>query len=932
MPGQPIQEELLKKIRNLEEESAALRKEIQRLRQTETRYESIFNSARDAFLILDLKGRLVHANPEASRMYGYSLEELTRLSGRDIVHPDFHHIFAQFKKNVRTRAHFEAESIHIRKDGTLFPVEVKGTQFDYQGKKHLMAMVRDISKRKEAEEAFKKTETSLNLTLNAISEGLWDWDVETGEVYRSPGWFSMLGYEPDELPGNVDTWKNTIHPNDFSRVMTVFQAHLDQQSPAYECEYRCRMKNGKWKWILDMGKVVERDADGKPLRMVGAHSDIHNRKLAEKALRKAHKDLEKRIKVRTADLAETNMHMAALINAIPDIVYFKDLEGRNLIVNQGFEDLIGLKREAIIGKTDEEILPRELADYCRASDMETIRSGGPLRLEESTPGPDGTVKHFDTIKAPIYDDHGHCQGLVGISRDITARKQAEEALKESEDRFRKFADEATFEGIIFHENRKILDVNRRFEMMLGYDRNELVGMDSLNTLSPESRELAQKSVRENPEKPYEALALRKDGTTFPVEIHGRLIPFHGKAIRVAAIRDLSEQKRAEEGRQRLEAAFHESQKMEAVGTLAGGIAHDFNNLLMGIQGNASLILLDLDPSHPHFQRLQNIEESVRRGSDLTRQLLGFARGGKYEVRPADLNKVIQSSSRMFGRTKKEITLHEKYQQDIWIVEADQGQIEQALLNLYVNAWQAMPGSGELYLETENIILGEKDVKPYEATPGRYVKISITDTGTGMDAATLRRAFEPFFSTKGIGRGTGLGLAAVYGIVKNHGGFVTVHSQKSQGTTFYLYLPASEKTTAEKKPPRKALQKGNETILLVDDEGIIVDIGQQMLEALGYNVILARSGGEALDIYRKKRDIIDIIILDMIMPGVGGGEAYDLLREMNPNVKVLLSSGYSIDGEAAEILNRGCNGFIQKPFNLDDLSRKIREVLGADQPK
>ncbi len=734
-------------------------------------------------------------------MYGYSPGELTRLSRRDIVHPDCHRIFAQLDEEVHTSGYFEVETTDIRKDGTPFPVEVKGALIEYQGESHFLTMVRDISKRKGAEEALKK----------------------------------------------------------------------------------------------------------------------------------AHEDLEKRIKERTADLAETSMRMAALINATPDIIYFKDAEGRNLIVNKAYEDLNGLRREDIIGKTDEEILPRKLAESCRTSDMETIRSGNPFRLEESTPGPDGTLKYFDTVKTPIYDDRGRRQGLVGISRDITARKQAEEALKESEKRFRTFADEASFEGIIFHRKQKIFDVNRRLEIMLGYDRHELIGTDPLEMLSPESREFARKSVQDDPEKPYEARVLRKDGTTFPVEIHGRLIPFHGNAVRVVTIRDLSRQKQAEEERRRFESAFHESQKMEAIGTLAGGIAHDFNNLLMGIQGNASLILLDLDSNHPHFQRLQNIEESVQRGSDLTRQLLGFARGGKYQVRPADLNKIIQSSSRMFGRTKKEIVLHEGYQQDIWIVDADQGQIEQALLNLYINAWQAMPGGGELHLKTENIMLGEEDAKLHQATPGRYVKISITDTGNGMDEATLRRIFEPFFSTKGIGRGTGLGLAAVYGIVKNHGGFINVESQKGRGTTFTIYLPAAERMTPEKRPPRTVLRKGQETILLVDDEDTIVEIGQQMLEALGHKVFIARSGREALDIYQKKQDNIDIIILDMIMPFMGGGETYDLIREMDPDVKVLLSSGYSIDGEAAEILARGCNGFIQKPFNLDDLSQKIREVLGTDPP-
>ena len=353
---------------------------------------------------------------------------------------------------------------------------------------------------------------------------------------------------------------------------------------------------------------------------------------------------------------------------------------------------------------------------------------------------------------------------------------------------------------------------------------------------------------------------------------------------------------------------------------------------MGIQGNVSLMLLDLDPSHTHFQRLEKIEEAVQSGSDLTKQLLGFAMAGKYEVQPTDLNQLIRTSAHMFGRTKKEITIHEKYQEGIWIVDADQGQIEQVMLNLYVNAWQAMPRGGDLYLATENVTLKEEELELYQGAPGRYVKISLTDTGVGMDGATLERIFDPFFTTKEIRRGAGLGLAAVYGIVRNHGGFIRVLSQKGQGTTFHIFLPASEKEVNQRIRRSSPLEKGNETILLVDDEDTITDIGQQILEALGYKAIIAHSGKEAVDLYRKQGTDVDLVILDMIMPEMSGGETYDILKQINPNIKVLLSSGYSIDGEAAEILERGCNGFLQKPFNVNDISQKIREILGAGLPE
>jgi CheY-like chemotaxis protein len=281
---------------------------------------------------------------------------------------------------------------------------------------------------------------------------------------------------------------------------------------------------------------------------------------------------------------------------------------------------------------------------------------------------------------------------------------------------------------------------------------------------------------------------------------------------------------------------------------------------------------------------------------------------------------------LFARTKKEIQVHTKLSEDIWTVEVDRGQIEQVLLNLYVNAWQAMSEGGNLYLMTENITLDQNYVKPYKVNPGKYVKITVSDTGVGIDKDTQGRIFEPFFTTKEMGRGTGLGLASVYGIVKSHGGYISVYSERNRGTTFTIYLPASEKeAVVEKKVPARMI-KGSGTILLIDDEKMILEVGGEMLTELGYYVIPVMSGKEAIRVFQKDRDRIDLIIMDMIMPGMGGGETFDHLRDLKPDVKVLLSSGYSINGQATKILQRGCDGFIQKPFNMNQLAEKIQKIL------
>ena len=378
---------------------------------------------------------------------------------------------------------------------------------------------------------------------------------------------------------------------------------------------------------------------------------------------------------------------------------------------------------------------------------------------------------------------------------------------------------------------------------------------------------------------------------------------------------------------RLEARLQQAQKLEAIGTLAGGIAHDFNNLLMGIQGNASLMLMGMESTHPHYKRLKKIEKQVESGATLTSRLLGYARKGRYDIRPINLNELVEDASETVGRTKKDITIHLELAADLSAIEADAGQIEQVLLNLFVNAGDAMPSGGDIVLKTKNVTHKDIKGKVFGPRPGNYVLLTVTDTGIGMDKDTMERVFDPFFTTKKMGHGTGLGLASTYGIVKGHGGYIEIDSKENQGTTFSIYLPASGKhVQGALKPSVDQPMKGTETVLLVDDEEGVVEVGRDLLSAMGYRVLSARDGKEAVELYRERHDDIDIVLLDMVMPKMGGSEAYDLMKEIDPDVKVLLSSGYSLDGTASEILERGCDSFIQKPFNAKDLSGRIRDVL------
>jgi PAS domain S-box-containing protein len=634
------------------------------------------------------------------------------------------------------------------------------------------------------------------------------------------------------------------------------------------------------------------------------------------------KDLEDKVeKISGAfwEKKESEAEKGVILDSLVEHVIYEDKEMKILWANRAATESAGLVYEQLIGRHCYEVWPQRSDPCPDCPVVKAMETGEPQEITKKTP--DGRAWFIRGY--PVRDVNGHIIGAIETTLEITERRRTEEELQESEKKYRNLVEHAN-DGIAIIQDNLIKYINPRLAEICGHTYDEVVGKPFTDYIHPEEipkvvdhyqRRLAGEEIPSI----YETALRHKDGSRIDIEFNTSLITYQKKPTAFAFIRDLTERKR-------FEAQLQQGRKMEAIGTLAGGISHDFNNLLMGILGSASLMLSSIEPNHPHYEGLKDIERHVQSGAELTKQLLGFARGGRYEVKPIDLNKLIKKTSEMFGRTKKEIKIYTKYQKNLWPVEADQSQIEQVLLNLYVNAWQAMAGGGDLYLQSENVSLDQNHVKPLGIEHRRYVKLSITDTGAGMDEATRRRIFDPFFTTKEMGRGTGLGLASAYGIVKNHGGIIEVNSQKGEGTTFIIYMPASDKEIIEEEEVPGETLKGTETVLLVDDEDRIVDIGEKTLKFMGYKVLIARNGKEAVESYKKNPAGIDIVILDMIMPEMGGGEVYDRLKEINPHVKVLLSSGYSINGEATEILERGCNGFVQKPFSLKELSQRIREIL------
>ena len=912
MAKKPAYEELEKKVKELQDEVIELKQAAKALHESHDYLKNLFNYANAPIIVWDPKGRITRFN--------HAFENLTGMTADGVIGQKLDVLFPEasrdesFGKIARTLEGESWESVEIpilRKDGDI-RVALWNSANIYSGDgKTLSATIAqgvDITERKRAEEALGESEERYRLLAENLPDIIWIMDMNLQFTYISPSIKKMTDHSVEEVmglalmdgftPGSIETARNI-----FAEEMAMEKTGKADPFRTRTLELEGFRKDGSKIWT-EAKMTFLRDQTGQAAGIFGVSRDISRRKRTEEALRESEKLYRSILEVAPDSITITRMR-----------------DSRYLQVNEAFCQMSGYSREEALGRN-----PFDLNLFTNPGDRERFIKI--LKEKREVNGfevqyrkKDGTT--VDTLLSVRPLEYGKEECLVAVATDVTKLKRAQDALRESEEKYRLLVENAS-DAIFIIQDQKVKFPNPKAIEMGQNLAVDLERVPFLNYIHPEDRQMvierhSKRLKGEEVPDTYSFRLMKRDGEELWAELNAVLINWEGKPATLNFLRDITLQ-------QQLEAQIQQIRRLEALGTLAGGIAHDFNNLLMGIQGRTSLMMMNSDFSRVHYEDLKGIEDIVKSGVDLTKQLLGFGRKGKYEAKPTDLSKLVHTSSQMFGRTKKEIKIHYKYQKDIWAAEVDRGQIEQVLLNLYVNAWQAMPGGGELYLQTENVTFDESYTNAYEVKPGRYVKISVTDTGVGMDKATKERIFEPFFTTKEMGRGMGLGLASAYGIIKNHEGILNVYSERGEGTTFNICLPACEKKIIDEKKPLEGIIRGTEAVLLVDDEDIIVDIGKKNLEKLGYKVITARNGKEAVELYKKTQGNIDIVVLDMIMPEMGGGETYDKLKEINPDVKVILSSGYSIEGQASEILKRGCDGFIQKPFRMKQLSRKINEVL------
>jgi PAS domain S-box-containing protein len=519
-----------------------------------------------------------------------------------------------------------------------------------------------------------------------------------------------------------------------------------------------------------------------------------------------------------------------------------------------------------------------------------------------------------------------------LRAEIAERKRVEETLRLTQFSVDKTGDAVFWMG----SDARFIFANDAACSSLGYSREELLSM-TVHDIDPNFPVAVWpehwQEVRERGSFIIESQHRTKGGRIFPIEITVNYLEFKGREYSCAFARDITERKEAEKEREQIQAQFRQAQKMEAVGTLAGGIAHDFNNLLQAVQGYAQLLQMRKGEEESGQRELSQIIRAAGRGADLTQQLLTFSRKVESELRPIDLNQEVESVRLLLERTiSKMIQMEFRLAEDLKIVNADPGQVEQILMNLAVNAKDAMPEGGKFIVETANVSLDENYCMMHPvAQPGEYVQLTVSDNGHGMSGKTLEHIFEPFYTTKETGKGTGLGLATVYGIVKSHNGHITCYSEPDEGTTFKTYFPVIKSMDKIVKPREEptVFRGGTETILLVDDEEAIRLLGTQILEEVGYTVLKAADGESALQLFREEHTKISLVILDLIMPGMGGKRCLVELLKVNPEARVAIASGYSPDGPTRRILKNGAKGFVSKPYDLRQMLNVVREVLDQD---
>lgn len=1007
-----------------------------RLRRSEQRFRSLFETCKDSILLIDRRTcSIVLVNPAACRLYGYPLDEFVRLKITDVsAEPE------KTKACVAGAVPDVSLRLHRKKDGTVFPVEISGGFFTEDGVSLHTAFIRDISERTSVEQKLKESSLQLEEAADLAKIAYWEHDWTTDEFVFNDTFYELYGTTAEKEGGyrmpRMEYMRRFVHPDDLEELER--QVARNRSRPRREgpeqYEHRAVRAGGEVIYILDRNRVV-RDAEGRTAKVVGVNQDITEHKRMEEALREYEKVIENS----------------------PDAMVVVDAEYRYRAVNSAFLAHRGRDREHVIGHTIAELLSdagmeriiRENLDRCFSGEavqfemrerhpgsedidifvsclpifdaggvdrvaatirdvtaskkadealrrskrkymalFETLRDGfasiapdkkivdanpsflnmvgytleelRTMTYEDLSSGKwrtstedtildqvmtrgysDVYVKEYvrkdgTTFPAEIRahltpDEEDVPPGIWAFVRDVTERVKAEDALRESETKLRAILD-GSRDAIGVSKDGALVFVNPAYASLFGYERaDELMGKATPDLIAPADRErvmeiLGKRRAGEWVPPFCELTGRKRDGTTFLMELSVSTYVLKGEHFALGILRDISEKRKLEE-------QLRHAQKMEAVGTLAGGVAHDFNNILTVIMGLANLMQMTVGADDILRPYIDQIVASSERAADLTRNLLAFSRKQRITLEPHTINGVVESTAKLLARLLPEdVVLETGLTREDTSSLVDVTQIGQVLMNLAANARDAMPHGGAITIRTERARLDDRFRRIHGfGHEGEYVRLSVSDTGAGMDKQTAERIFEPFFTTKEVGKGTGLGLASAYGIVKQHQGYITVSSMPSEGTTFDIYLPfyvsaPARDITRNAPAPGKG---GNETVLVVEDDRDVRHMLSTVLRSHGYTTIAAVDGEDAIRVHADRKEEIDLAIVDVVMPGKNGREAYDAIKAVDPGLKGIFVSGYTGDIVIDKGIRSESADFLQKPISVETLLRKVREVLDRD---
>jgi PAS domain S-box-containing protein len=911
---------------------------------SEEKYRNILESMEETYLEADLKGNFVFFNDSLSKMLGYSRAELANMNYRNCIEPEtipkIFQIFNEIYRTDKPKTFITHEL--ITKDGSKKIIEMSvslkrdrsGNPAGFQG------VARDVTEKIKAEEAIKQNEIHLRMITENIRDIIWTLGFDLHFTYISPSAYHITGYTPEELrriPLNQQ-----ISPASYALIeKTLAEALARELSGLYDdqgsvniLELELMRKDGSNVWV-EVIADFNRDENGKPFEVLGVTRDISEHKKMEEALRES----EKRYR-----MIVENMH---------DIIWTMDLDLQYNYISPSSTWITGYTVEELKNIPVNKLLtPQSYAQVVStlSEEIELEFSGKPINLHRSRTmdleifHKNGTIVWLEITAAFNRDENGKPVEILLAGRNITERKKIEEALKKSEKRFRMIVEN-------MHDTVWTMDLNLHFKyispgstIMTGFTEEELRTIPLKEQIVPKSyafieRILMEQLALESGGRPvdpkgaltFEVEAYHKDSGTIWIELTTTFNrDENGKPLEIViAGRSITERKKMEEEKEKLEEQLLHAQKMESIGRLAGGVAHDFNNMLNVILGYAELSKMRLPEDNPVMHNIIEIEKAASRSKDITSQLLAFSRKQIIAPKIINLNEQIAGIEKTVARLiGEDINLFFHTQSDLWNIKIDPSQIEQILFNLIINARDAMPGGGKLTVETFNIHLDEGYCLNHaDFQPGQYVLLTVSDNGHGIDTETLQHIFEPFFTTKETGKGTGLGLATVYGIIKQNGGFINVYSEPGQGTAFKIYFRRTEEVTQVEKVEEEPIFRASGTILLVEDDLPLREMTEEMLKTIGYSVLTVDNPMEAVSLCEKGGKHIDLVITDVVMPEMNGRELRDKLVVIKPDIKVLFMSGYTTNVIAHHgVLEKGVH-FLQKPFSMKNLAQKISEVTG-----